>query len=348
MKTIQIKSIPFNLVIQDMAKAFDCAVRSSCGEHWIKIPKKWGKGSIRGINFEGGLGIIQYDCVFNEDLEVQHIVNKVHPLKFVYCLEGFIKHSFENDDEWHELEQYQCNILGSENHNGHILHFLGGTKTRINSLEIDREAFHAKMECELKSLDTDLKELFLDKIPKRKFYYEGYYSLRIADIFNKIQEYENIDLIRRIYLEGKAYTILSQQILQYQDDKQEDGERSLLRRAEIELVQKASRIINEEISELDNIDTLSRRVGLNANKLQEGFKYFYHNTVNGYIQVIRLEVAKDLLSNSDYNISEIVDKVGLSSKSYFSKIFREKYDISPSEFQQNNKRDIKQTRTKKK
>jgi len=341
LKTIQVKSLPFNLVIQDIAKAFDCAVRSSCGEYWIKIPKKWGKGTIKGINFDGGIGIIQYDCNFTEDIEMQFIVNNVHPLKFIYCIEGYVKHSFENDNDWHELEQYQCNILGSENHNGHILHFLAGKKTRINSLEVDREAFHAKMDCELKNLNSELKELFLDKIAKRKFYYEGYYSLRIADIFNRIQEFENIDLIRRLYLEGKAYTILSQQILQYQDDLQEVGQRSLLRRSEIELVQKASKIIVEEISELDNIDTLSRRVGLNSNKLQEGFKYFYHNTVNGYIQVIRLEVAKDLLSNSDYNISEIVEKVGLSSKSYFSKIFKEKYNISPSEFQQNNKRHIK-------
>jgi AraC-like DNA-binding protein len=340
-KTIQVKSLPFNLVIHDLAVAFDCAVRSSCGEYWIKIPKKWGKGTIRGINFDGGLGIIQYDCIFHEDVELQFIVNNVHPLKFIYCVEGFVKHSFENDYEWHDLEQYQCNILGSENHNGHILRFVAKTQTRINSLEIDRAVFHAKMDCELRSLNSDLRELFLDKIAERKFYYDGYYSLRIADIFNKIKEYENIDLIRRLYLEGKAYTILSQQILQYQDDLQEPGSRSLLRRAEIELVQKASKIIHEEISELDNIDALARRIGLNVNKLQEGFKYFYHNTVNGYIQIIRLEMAKDLLSNSDYNISEIVQKVGLSSNSYFSKIFKEKYSISPSAFRQNNTREVR-------
>jgi AraC-like DNA-binding protein len=334
------------MVIQDMAIAFDCAVRSSCGEYWIKIPKKWGKGTIKGINFDGGLGIIQYDCFFKEDVELQFIVNNVHPLKFIYCVEGFVKHSFENDNEWHDLEQYQCNILGSENHNGHILRFGAKTQTRINSLEIDRAVFQTKMDCELKSLNSDLRELFLDKIAERKFYYDGYYSLRIADIFNKIKEYENIDLIRRLYLEGKAYTILSQQILQYQDDLQEAGSRSLLRRAEIELVQKASKIIHDEISELDNIDALARRIGLNVNKLQEGFKYFYHNTVNGYIQVIRLEMAKDLLSNSEYNISEIVQKVGLSSNSYFSKIFKEKYSISPSDYRQNNIRLLKSGKKK--
>jgi len=341
LKTIQVKSLPFNLVIADMAEALNCAVRSSCGEYWLNVPKKWGKGTIKGINFEGGLGIIQFDCTFNEDLEIQYSVNKVHPLKFIYCLDGFVKHSFENENEWHELEQYQCNILGSENYNGHILHFLGGTSTRITSLEIDREAFQAKMDCELKGLDADLKELFLDKIAKRKFYYQGYYSLKIAEIFNRIQDFKNIDLIRRLYLEGKSYSVLSQQILQYQDDLKEVGNRSLLRRSEILIVQKAAKIIIEEISELDNIDELSKRVGLNVNKLQEGFKYFYHDTVNGYIQTIRLEIAKDLLSNSDYNISEVVQKVGLSSNSYFSKVFKEKYNISPSDFKQNNKRHLK-------
>jgi AraC-like DNA-binding protein len=60
----------------------------------------------------------------------------------------------------------------------------------------------------------------------------------------------------------------------------------------------------------------------------------FNQTVNTYVQGIRLDLAKDLLLNFDYSISEIVYLIGLSSKSYFSKIFREHYGTTPSEFRQ--------------
>jgi AraC-like DNA-binding protein len=37
-----------------------------------------------------------------------------------------------------------------------------------------------------------------------------------------------------------------------------------------------------------------------------------------------------MLKNTDLNISQIVYSIGFSSRSYFSKIFKEKYDISPN------------------
>ena len=38
------------------------------------------------------------------------------------------------------------------------------------------------------------------------------------------------------------------------------------------------------------------------------------------------------MNDSDLNISEIVYTIGFSSRSYFSKIFKEKYNISPNEY----------------
>lgn len=68
------------------------------------------------------------------------------------------------------------------------------------------------------------------------------------------------------------------------------------------------------------------------NKLQESFKYMYDLTVNKYMQQVKLEAAKDLLNSSDYNISQIVNMIGLNNRSYFSKIFKEKYNVSPKYF----------------
>lgn len=56
----------------------------------------------------------------------------------------------------------------------------------------------------------------------------------------------------------------------------------------------------------------------------------YGMTVNQYVHSHRLKQATSLLGNSDLNISEIVIKVGLSSKSYFSKIFKDTYGVTPT------------------
>ena len=67
-------------------------------------------------------------------------------------------------------------------------------------------------------------------------------------------------------------------------------------------------------------------------KIQEGFKSYYSCSVNDFVQRKRLEIAKKLLSQSDLNISEIAYKVGLNSKSYFSKLFKDRYGLSPTDY----------------
>lgn len=50
------------------------------------------------------------------------------------------------------------------------------------------------------------------------------------------------------------------------------------------------------------------------------------------MQQVKLEAAKELLSTTEYNISQIVNMIGLNNRSYFSKIFKEKYKVSPKYF----------------
>jgi AraC-like DNA-binding protein len=55
-------------------------------------------------------------------------------------------------------------------------------------------------------------------------------------------------------------------------------------------------------------------------------------TVSDFVRNVRLEKAEDLIKNTDLNISEVVYSIGLTSRSYFCKIFKKKYDCSPKEY----------------
>lgn len=332
MIAIEVNSLPIGEVLNDIAKAFKTTYSESCGEYYLQIPKNIGEGSIRGINFDGGMGIIQYDCFFKKAMEFQFTVNEVHPLKFLYCLEGTLHHRFENYDEIHKIKHHQEAVVASDFFNGHVLRFQSGVHTVVNSLEITRKEFQKKVQCELVTMDENLQNLFNDIEAKNSFYHEGFYSLKLADLFKEMQAFEGRDFLKKLFLEGKAYQMLTAQILQYQDDLEDVSNRSILRQSEIKQIETAANMIKTHISELDTISAIATEVGLNTNKLQEGFQNLYGTTVNQYIQQVRLDLIKDLILNTEYSISEIVDLVGLNSKSYLSKIFRDEYGTTPSEY----------------
>ncbi len=324
-------SIPFKEILNDLSKQLKTNYTQSCEEYIMKIPSKYGSGSIKGINFKEGLGLLIYDCMFNEDVEIHFVVNQIHPLKFLFCEEGGFSHSFENEKTIHHVNVLENIIVASDKNNGHVLKFKAGVRTIINSLEIIRSQYLLRMECEVKSLDNELKKLFMDTDGKRQFYFHGHYSVQMADLFSQLKSSEMNNFMRTIHQHGIAYRLLSVQIMEYYDAQNAAENQSLLKKNEQLLIMKAATLIENNILDFTTVKKLSEQIGLNAAKLQTGFKHIYGVTVNEFVQNRRLDLAKNLIRNTDYTFSEIAYMVGLSSKSYFSKIFKNRYGITPSE-----------------
>lgn len=103
----------------------------------------------------------------------------------------------------------------------------------------------------------------------------------------------------------------------------------------MENIAAAVQYIENHIADLKTIPEIAEAVGIEAYRLQDGFKRNYGVTVNDYIKDFRLKRALTMLTSEDKNVSEVVYALGLSSRSYFSKIFKEKYGISPSALRKN-------------
>ena len=337
MRIIRVASLPLAEVIRDLSKEFKTTNHTLHREHLLNLPEQVGQGSIRAMEFEGGLGVIRYDCNFNHDLEIQFTVNKVHPLKFLYVTQGSLNHRFANENQLHTVNQFQNAIVASSDKNGHILQFKKGVSTCVFSIEIDRASFKSKSENFQNGMDPSLKRLFDDGEADESFYYEGDYSLKMADLFKKINTFEGGDFLRYLFLESIAHQTLVEQIIQYIDDQRQEKNQTLLRRQEVDAIKRAADYIEANLASYKSMPELTKHTGLNAAKLQQGFKHLYDKTVNQYVHEARLNRSKELLLDTDDNISEITYKVGLSSKSYFSRIFKEEYGIQPSLFRKNQK-----------
>ncbi|MFD1094914.1 helix-turn-helix domain-containing protein [Salegentibacter chungangensis] len=329
---IDVKTLPVDEIIEDISNSINAPIINGGAELTIEIPEDLGEGFIRGSNFDSGIGIITYNCKFYEDVRIHFTRNTVHPLKFIFCSEGSVGHSFENTEKVNSIDTYQNIIVSSSGHNGHVLYFKANQSTHVSSLEIIRSIFAHRSNYNFKDLDPTLKSLFQDQVSKKQFFYQGNYSIKAADLMEEINTKNFSGFLRSIFLEGKAFEMLVIQISQYQDDEAGDKLPQILRKSDIEKVDYVAKRIQGDIGSNLTVESLAKEAGTNVNKLQEGFKYIYNLTVNKYMQHKKLEAAKEMLMTSDKNISEIVVSIGLNNRSYFSKIFKEKYGVNPKYF----------------
>ncbi|MDY7394984.1 AraC family transcriptional regulator [Aureibaculum sp. 2210JD6-5] len=330
--TIEVRDSDTKHIVLDIAEEFDVSHEKNNDEYCVRIPKNIGSGFIKCTSFSDGVGVLEFDCLLNEPLTLEFKKGLVHPLKILFNRESTIVHHFDEIEELHEINRLESAIISSTPQHNHIFNLPANQPICILSLEINRKLFEEKIEGFIEDMNDDLMKLFRDVNGTNLFYHKDYYSLDTAKFLEEFSECELDDFMKTVYQEGKAYEILSQQLQQYIDDLNKDGERKLLRQVTLEKIEKATEIIKQELSKVDNVVALAKRVGLSQNTLQLGFKKLYKMSVNEYIRDVRIEKAKELLETTELNITEISYEIGLNSRSYFSKLFKEKYGQSPKKY----------------
>ena len=337
---IDVKALRVEEIIRDLSDKLKVPTLNESGFLSIKIPKDLGEGFIHGASFDSGMGIMSFYCKFNQDVAIHFSLDTVHPLKFIFCSQGQVVHTFQECKEDHFIETYQNIIVSSSGYNGHALHFKANLQTHVSSLEIIRNKFSNRPNYDFEDLDLNLKELFGEAVPKKPFFYQGHYSLKAADVMEEMISRKYTGFLRSIFLEGKSFEMLVIQISQYLDDQTGDRLPKILRKSDIKKVDFVVRRVLCNLGSNLSVESLAREAGTNVNKLQEGFKHEYKLTVNKYMQNKKLEAAKEMLMSSDKNISEIVTAIGLNNRSYFSKIFKEKYGVNPKYFLKTRKNEV--------
>jgi len=81
-----------------------------------------------------------------------------------------------------------------------------------------------------------------------------------------------------------------------------------------------------------NVSDYAGILKVTPNYLNKTVKNHTHRTAIDWIEIARLNMAKQLLRNRSLSIAEIAEKTGLVDQSYFSRFFKKKMGITPSEY----------------
>ncbi|SFR31344.1 AraC-type DNA-binding protein [Robiginitalea myxolifaciens] len=305
------------------------------GETTLNIDNEKAIGSIRYITFDWGVSLLEYDIEFKKPLTLIMDASQYNPIHFAYCLEGHCFHRFESQVEKRKLEQFQSVIITSTDGGYNYGYFPADMKLQINVIQIVRKQFLQKRLNNVSLLNQRLYHVFLDTDHNKAFAYFGTFNLKLADKIKALRSVKQKGMIRILQIEGMVYQILSMHIQQHDREATKQRIETTLLKRELQVIRRLAGRIIKNPSKAYSISELSVETGISQAKLQEGFKLLYTKTVNEYIRHVRLEAARDYMVNTDMNISQIVYTIGFTSRSYFSKIFKQKFGISPSEFRKN-------------
>ncbi|MBU5668395.1 AraC family transcriptional regulator [Peptoniphilus sp. MSJ-1] len=94
--------------------------------------------------------------------------------------------------------------------------------------------------------------------------------------------------------------------------------------------------INKYYGKEITLDEISLVAGYSKSHFSRMFKKYMGINFSKYLIDVRLENAAKLIKNSDEGIVDISNEVGFNDYSYFSKIFKEHYKMSPKNYRENN------------
>ena len=97
-------------------------------------------------------------------------------------------------------------------------------------------------------------------------------------------------------------------------------------------LKKVVKYIENHLDEDLSLTTLADVGGFNASYLSRLFKQVYKETISDFILHKRMDLAKDLLANTNVKIQDIAAKTGYLSPHSFARAFRNEVGISPTDY----------------
>lgn len=185
-----------------------------------------------------------------------------------------------------------------------------------------------------RELFQDTPSVFLNSMhPERSIYQKSDMNRDSAIVLKQIMDCPYKGRLRHVFLEAKAMELAVNALAgTYRAHGQEQQE---LSPGDLERLREAYEILRSCMEEPPGLNDLCRRVGLNRNKLNLGFRQLYGGTVFKVLRDLRLSRAWSLLLHTDLSLVDIAFSVGYNNQSNFTTAFHRQWGKTPKSVRQN-------------
>lgn len=331
MKRIQLLGTDLNENFLIISKELKGELSSNGGCSYATFSNEYCKGQITGVRVSDEISALIFDVVFNVEIEFEYSNQAKEFIDVFYCLEGSFKHKTDSDREFESINFRQNSLVKRLKSSQNTISFVPHKALKmsfISYLILDTSESRIKGYYNLREMASNS----LETIETTKdFRYLGRICFRTSNYVQQLMPFMLDKASDILFKEAAILNTLASQLDRYENDSNSQHANAPIKQYELDKIIAIGVFVQQNLSENLTINNLVRMSGLGPSKLQMGFNYLYDTSVNNYITEKRLERAAELLQTNEMNISEIVYQIGFNSRSYFSKIFKRRYGISPSD-----------------
>jgi AraC-like DNA-binding protein len=331
MKRIQLSGTDLNenfLIISNELKG---ELSSDGGCSYAKFSNEYCKGQITGVRVSDEISALIFDVVFSVEIEFEYSNQSKEIIDLFYCLEGSFKHKTDSDREFENINFRQNSLVKRLKSSQNTISFVPHKSLKMSFISysiLDASESRIKGYYNLREMASSSLETIATT---EDFRYLGRICFRTSTYVRELMPFMLNNASDILFKEAAILNTLASQLDRYENDSNSKHANAPIKQYELDKIIAIGVFVQQNLSENLTINSLVRMSGLGPSKLQMGFNYLYETSVNNYITEKRLEKAAELLHTNEMNISEIVYQIGFNSRSYFSKIFKRRYGISPSD-----------------
>ena len=91
-----------------------------------------------------------------------------------------------------------------------------------------------------------------------------------------------------------------------------------------------------------SLESIADAMGMSATYIGRLFKKHTMKTILDYITEVRMQEARELLSETELSVGEVAERAGFANSPYFYKVFKKTHGITPAEYRKSAKKCIRQ------
>ncbi len=267
-------------------------------------------------NIEKFIGIKVTIAISNlkeQNTNVKHIYKKVYELSLLKFISGEDKIYKEKDfKEYHKLLKPLPN------------------DSMVNELIV------AVRLCEKEKVNTILEQLtnnFRELTPDQCQFHMTYLLYNIFKSFNKLSSVDDYEAIEIQLNKFKNLTEFKKwlrgELLEIINKLNQNENHSRKEKVSMEIIEYIRYNLTDPML---NIDDIADHVSLSSNYVRQIFKDTLNFSISDYILQERVEKVKELLKNTDMNVTDIGKNAGFQSKSHYYATFKKLVGITPGQY----------------
>jgi AraC-like DNA-binding protein len=294
----------------------------------LELQNKQGKSIAQGIysetTLEDGFYILKFRNETDENQLFKREVSSDY-IQFHFCIKGAGSFSFNNGNYRLPILEDTSLLLYNPQRDLPI-EVSVQPHSWVLSVLLPIKKFHT-----LFSSEANYITFLSDENKDRKYYKDAHISPSMSIVLNQLINYNLHPTIKNLYFKGKAYELLS---LYFNREEDVDVTQCpfLVDESNVSKIKKAKEIIIARMVEPPTLQELADEIQLPINKLKEGFKQIYGDSVFSFLFDYKMEVARQLLATGSHNVNEVGLKIGYSTSSHFISAFKKKFGTTPKKF----------------